>query len=266
MNTFIAPLYEGTFSVGTDKKFHPIDRHDKPAKGALKISINPFLIHTPDRNYLFDTGLGEFGIETGCETICHNLADHGLSEYDITDIFASHLHYDHLGGLAHRQHGYWELTFPDAKLWVSRKGWEKVTAQEQYYDEEKTEFIHFLEAKADLHFIDTPAQPYPDIRVEHVGGHTGHHQVLYFESDEVKALMAGDIIGTGGAVNRKYAAKYDYEPKQSMKARAELAEFAHKNDYVIMCYHDNFRPLVKLTDYDERKGYTIQEYQSNVAT
>ena len=134
MNTFIAPLYEGTFSVGTDKQFHPIDRHDKPAKGALKLSINPFLVHTPKRNYLFDTGLGEFGVETGCEMICRNLADYGLSEYDITDIFASHLHYDHLGGLAHRQHGYWELTFPEAKLWVSRKGWEKVTGQDQYYD------------------------------------------------------------------------------------------------------------------------------------
>src|SRR5699024_4407997 len=96
------PLYEGTFSVGLDKKFNRIGREDPPAKGALKIALNPFLIRSDDKKILFDVGIGDFGEDTSTEIIKENLADHGLTEYDITDIFASHLHYDHIGGLAGR--------------------------------------------------------------------------------------------------------------------------------------------------------------------
>src|SRR5690554_5915661 len=111
MKSYAAALYEGTFSVGLDRKFIRIPRDGKPAKGALKISLNPFLIVTEERKYLFDCGIGEFGEDTGPDTIRENLQKYDLEDYDITDIFISHLHYDHLGGLAHKQNGYWELTF-----------------------------------------------------------------------------------------------------------------------------------------------------------
>ena len=90
MKTYAATLYEGTFSVGMDKKFVRIDRDDPPAKGALKLSLNPFLIHTEERNYLFDCGIGEFGEDTGPEVIRENLQEHGLTDFDITDIFRRH--------------------------------------------------------------------------------------------------------------------------------------------------------------------------------
>ncbi len=131
--TYAAPLYEGTFSVGLDKKFNRIDRDDPPAKGALKISLNPFLIKSEKRNILFDVGIGDFGEDTSTDTIKQNLEKHGLTEYDITDIFASHLHYDHIGGLAGQSSGHWQLTFPDAKLWVSGEGWKKALAQDEKY-------------------------------------------------------------------------------------------------------------------------------------
>ncbi|MEX0823795.1 MAG: hypothetical protein WD008_05360, partial [Balneolaceae bacterium] len=57
-NLPVIPLYEGTFSVGLDKKFNRINRNDTPKKGALKLSINPFLIKDGNRNILFDAGLG----------------------------------------------------------------------------------------------------------------------------------------------------------------------------------------------------------------
>jgi len=261
---YATPLYEGTFSVGLDKKFVRINRDDPPKKGALKLSINPFLIHTPNRNYLFDTGLGEFGEGTSCDTIRQNLAHYGLSEYDITDIFLSHLHYDHLGGLAEHCNGYWELTFPEARLWVSKKGWEATMGKGTYYDDYKTEFIHFIDAKADLHFLEEKDQPYPEIKVKKIGGHTQFHQALFFESGSHKFLMAGDVIGTSGAVNRKFAAKYDFEPKESMKARRELTQLAYEEGYTLMSYHDNVHPLYRLTDHKKRKGYKIEAVEAHV--
>jgi len=251
-------LYEGTFSVGLDKKFNRIDREDPPAKGALKISLNPFLIQSEDKNILFDVGIGDFGEGTSTDTIKQNLEEFDLTEYDITDIFASHLHYDHIGGLAGRSSGFWELTFPDAKIWVSQKEWEKVMNMEEYYDEEKTEFAHFLEAKADLHFLKGEDQPYPEITVKKIGGHTEYSQVLLFDDGQQKYLMAGDVLATRGEVNRKFAAKYDYDAQQSMRARKELTQKAYKENFTVMGYHDSHHPLFKLTDYNEQQGYTIE--------
>lgn len=251
-------LYEGTFSVGLDKKFNRIQRDDKPAKGALKISLNPFLIQSGDKNILFDVGIGDFGEDTSTDTIKENLEKNSLSEYEITDIFASHLHYDHIGGLAGKSSGFWELTFPEAKVWVSRKGWEKVIAKEEYYDEEKTEFAHFLDAKADLHFLDEEDQPYPEIKVKKIGGHTEFSQVLLFDDGDQKYLMAGDVLATRGEVNRKFAAKYDHDAKQSMSVRKELTKKAYEENYTVMGYHDSHHPLFNLVDHDEQQGYKIE--------
>ncbi len=252
------PLYEGTFSVGLDKKFNRIDRDDPPAKGALKISLNPFLIQSGDKNILFDVGIGDFGEDTSTDIIKSNLAEHGLTEYDITDIFASHLHYDHIGGLAGRSSGYWELTFPDANVWVSEKGWEKVLTMDEYYDDEKTEFAHFLDAKANLQFLDEEDEPYPEVKVKKIGGHTEFSQVLLFDDEQQKYLMAGDVLATRGEVNRKFAAKYDFDADQSMKVRKKLTQKAYEENYTVMGYHDSHHPLFNLTDYDEQQGYKIE--------
>lgn len=252
------PLYEGTFSVGLDKKFNRIDRNDPPAKGALKISLNPFLIRSGDKNILFDVGIGDFGEGTSTDIIKGNLSEIGLTEYDITDIFASHLHYDHIGGLAGRSSGFWELTFPDANLWVSKKGWEKVMAMDEYYDDEKTEFVHFLDAKANIEFLGEEDQPYSEITVKKIGGHTEYSHVLLFDDGQQKYLMAGDVLATRGEVNRKFAAKYDFDADQSMKVRKELLKKAYDEEFTVMGYHDSHHPLFNLTSYDEQQGYKIE--------
>lgn len=260
--TYCAALYEGTFSVGLDKNFNRLSQNDKPANGALKISINPFLIHSPERKFLFDCGIGEFGEDTGPNIMRDNLEWHNLTELDITDIVCSHLHYDHIGGLANKEDGYWALTFPEAKVWVSRKGWEKVLDLDLYYDEDKTDFIHFLDAKADLHFLDEEDQPYPELRVKKIGGHTEFHQVLLFDDGNEKYMQAGDVIATKSQVNRKFAAKYDFDPKASLKQREVLAKLAFEEGYTILGYHDDENPIFKITSYDPKTGYILENINS----
>lgn len=235
-----------------------MDRNGKPPKNTLRVAIQPFLIHAGDKKILLDTGLGEFGQGTSIDTIHNNLAEHDLSEYDITDTFLSHLHFDHTGGLAHRKHGYWELTFPDAKVWLSENDWKQVLEKDTYYDDEKTEFRDFIEARADLHLLKDEDQPYPEIRVQKIGGHSQYHQAIFYEKDDHRYLMAGDVIPTKGHVNQKFAAKYDFDPKQSIQARQELAQKALKEDWVLLAYHSTETAMFRLTGYEERHGYTIE--------
>ena len=245
--------------MGSDKDFKRIDREDAPDKGALKLSINPFLISDGYKNILFDAGLGDlFGADTSITTIQENLASHSVSDYEITDIFISHLHFDHIGGLANRENGYWELTFPDAKVCVSESDWKKLHAGADKLEESNRDFFHFLDSKADLVFLNDKDTPLPNVRIEEIGGHTEFHLALFYENGDDRYLMAGDVIGRRIAINQNFMAKFDYDPKQSMKARAELKNLACEKSYTIMAYHETDYPLFKLKGNNGKKGFTIE--------
>jgi glyoxylase-like metal-dependent hydrolase (beta-lactamase superfamily II) len=115
-----------------------------------------------------------------------------------------------------------------------------------------------LNANADIHFLDEKDHPYPEIQVKRIGGHTEFSQVLLFDDGDQKYLMAGDVLATRGEVNRNFKAKYDFDAETSLKKRQELTQKAYKEDYTILGYHDNHHPIFRLTDYNEKKGYTIK--------
>lgn len=260
----VLPLYEGTFSVATDKIFRRIGRDDLPYKASLKLSINPFLIDEGDHKILFDAGLGDLlGEDTSVQSILENLEQESISDYEITDIFLSHLHFDHMGGVANRENGYWELTFPDANLWVSKPGWEKLRTAIDKESSEKQDFFHFIDSHAEIRFLEkSSSKPLPNIRVERIGGHTEFHNALYYENGDHQYVMAGDVIGTRSAINRSYAAKYDFEPNQSKKMRQEIQRLSYEKGHVIMAYHETDHPLFRLTNYDKKKGYKIENIRS----
>lgn len=255
----VSALYEGTYSVGIDKIFNKIERNDPPAKGSLKLSINPFLIQDRDHTILFDVGIGDLlSEESRIDTILNNLSKHSLTEYDITDIFISHLHFDHFAGLANRRNGYWDLTFPDAAIWVSEEGWVNLNDTLDKNPDDYQDLIHFLNMRADVRPLKGDSTPIPNVSIETIGGHTEHHLALFYKNGDHRYLMAGDVLGRRIAVNKNFLAKFDFDPKQSMQTRNRLKELAYKEKYTIMAYHETDYPLFKLSNHRSNEGYTIE--------
>ncbi len=250
----VKPLYEGTYSVGWDKVFHPIGRDGQAAKGALKISLNPFLFRVDGRVVLIDTGLGDGGIESHIPILEANLTAEGVGFDDVTDVLCSHLHGDHIGGLAHREHGFWKPTFPNARVWLSGQEWDKVRKVTDGEDA-KAEFLHVMEAQLDLHLLKADDSPFAGVVNETIGGHTEFSLAYWIEAPGLKFVMAGDVIGTKGSINRTYAAKYDFDPETSKRQRERIVERCWNEGYGLLCYHDNDLPVLRLTDRKPTTGY-----------
>lgn len=258
MKPIIIPLYLGTFSVGLDKHFHRINREDPPNQGALKLSMNPFLIRFEKRNILVDVGLGDLDIESHIPALIDNLHEHELTTDDITDIFISHQHFDHIGGLANRQNGFWDLTFPNAKVWLSEQEWNKLKGITQK-DPMKEQFIDYVDLHADLHFVSDGDQPFEGVYIKVIGGHTEYSLALLFDFDGTRVLNAGDVLGTKGHINRRFAAKYDFDGKLSQQRRDELIAMAFEEKYIILAYHDNEMPVFRIREKNENNAYLLQQ-------
>lgn len=240
----IHALYEGTFSVGWDKAFHPIDRDGKAAQGALKISLNPFLIQTRTDAILIDCGLGDYGITSHIPILERNLDAHGLTPADITTVLCSHLHWDHIGGLAHRVDERWRATFPNASVWMCRAEWDKVrrlTGEEDV----KRDFIEALERHVDLRFLSDGDSPLDGITMEVIGGHTEYSLGIWVDLPGMKYLMAGDVMGTRGSLSRRYAAKYDFDGRRAQEQRDRLSRICVRDGFGLLCYHDNHVPILE---------------------
>lgn len=85
----------------------------------LELSLQPLLIRTEERVMLFDTGAGDnFGPSAG--RLLTSMAEAGFAPVTVTDIFISHAHGDHVGGLVNAKG---ELNFPNATIHISAPEW-----------------------------------------------------------------------------------------------------------------------------------------------
>jgi glyoxylase-like metal-dependent hydrolase (beta-lactamase superfamily II) len=94
----------------------------------LQLTIHPLLVKTADRVLLFDTGAGGlFGPTTG--KLQASFTEAGVDPQGVTDIFISHSHGDHVGGLVNAEG---KPAFPNATIHISKPEWEHLSGQDQY--------------------------------------------------------------------------------------------------------------------------------------
>ena len=148
------------------------------ATDVLELSVQPLIVRTADRVLLFDTGNGPSGM------LSASMATAGVEAGAVTDIFISHSHGDHVGGLVGANGG---LAFPNAAIHISANEWAAMQANAQLASlvTTVTPRVATFEPGAELT---------PGVRAVDIQGHTPGHSGYLITSGQASLLYIGDTM------------------------------------------------------------------------
>lgn len=233
----VYPLYEGSYSVDSSKKFLPFDpaiHNPKDRPGSLFIYVQPFLVKTSDSLIVIDTGLG-FKNERGELVIHENIRKAGYDPADVNLVLMSHLHFDHSAGMVLDNNGRLELAFPNAEYIINRGEWE--SAYSHPSKSYRTEIFDAVQRSGSIHFVEGNGRLNKQITYEITGGHCEFHQVFLIEDEGEKVFFGGDILPEPEQLLRKFKAKYDFDGARAMELREVFGKLAAEQNWLCLFYH-----------------------------
>jgi len=224
-------------------------------------SMRCLLIETDDgRNILVDTGIGDKQDEKfrshfephGEASLMGSLAAKGFSAEDITDVFLTHLHFDHVGGAVRRdESGALIPTFPKAIYWSNEIhfNWALLPNPREKASFLKENFVPLREAGI-LQFIKIEAegvQWHPQIEVQFAYGHTEAMMTLHIQNGNKKLVYCADVIPSSYHIGLPYVMSYDVRPLDTLKEKKKMLENALEEKAILIFEHDPKVPCGRLT-------------------
>lgn len=213
------------------------------------------LIEVGDRLILVDNGIGNKQDEKffshyhlhGEDSISSSLKKLGFSENDITDVFLSHLHFDHCGGSVKKENGKLALSFPNANYWSNREQWDWAVNPN---DREKASFLKEniipIQESGRLKFIDVPNGARngelgifsPEISVLCVYGHTEAMMIPLVKYKGRTVAFMADLLPSHGHIPIPYVMAYDMFPLTTLQEKKSFLQTAVDNNYILFFEHD----------------------------
>ena len=209
------------------------------------------LIETGDRKILVDTGLGDkqdekfrsFFEPHGEATLMGSLAAKGISASDITDVFLTHLHFDHCGGAVRRElDGSLKPAFPNAIYWVNEIHYQWALHPNA---RERASFLpeNFtpLKEAGVLRYLDVQRTPYewlPGLQVQFVNGHTEAMMLLHIDAPQRHLVYCADLIPSSYHIGLPYIMGYDIRPMDTLAEKTDLLEEAFEKNWGLIFEHD----------------------------
>lgn len=239
----------------------------------IDIAARCLLIEDGNRLILIDTGMGNkqsekfFGYYSlwGSHSLDKSLAQYGFHRDDITDVFMTHLHFDHCGGSVvwnTDKTGY-EVAFKNAKFWTNENHWQWATKPNA---REKasflTENIMPMQESGQLHFIskndtDFTAMSELDFGVFFVDGHTEKMMIPHIQYQGKTIVFCADLIPTAGHLPLPYVMGYDTRPLLTLPEKSKFLTNAALENYYLFLEHDAHNEIitVEMTE----KGVRLKE-------
>ncbi|WP_148868483.1 MBL fold metallo-hydrolase [Tenacibaculum adriaticum] len=245
------------------QKTNPADENNM-----IEMSMRCMLIEDGDRLTLVDTGIGNkqsdkfFGYYYlyGDFSLDTSLAKYGFHRDDITDVFLTHLHFDHCGGAIqwNKDKTGLEPAFKNARFWSNQRHWDWAIHPNA---REKASFLKEnilpIEESGQLNFLHLNAKDYVGFDVLFKDGHTEKQMLPKIEYQGKTLVFMADLLPTAGHVPLPYVMGYDTRPLLTLKEKeAFLKEAADKGFYLFL-EHDAYNELITVKHTD--KGVRLNE-------
>ncbi|MFN0216561.1 MAG: MBL fold metallo-hydrolase [Saprospiraceae bacterium] len=255
----ITALHAGNFKLDGGAMFGIVPRrmweklNPPDEQNMCTWAMRPLLVQTPDgRNIVIDTGMGNKQDEKfrshfsphGDQTLFGSLSATGLNREDITDVFLTHLHFDHCGGALWKNEvsGEVELSFPKAKYWTNRThfDWAMNPNERERASFLKENFVplqdagklHFVETKQDMEFC-------PGFRIRFFNGHTEAMMAPLLKAPTGRQLFyCADAMPSRWHIGMPYVMAYDIRPLVTLDEKFAMLQDAIQAQHVLFFEHD----------------------------
>lgn len=226
------------------------------------------LIEDGNRLILIDTGIGDKQSEKffshyylhGDATMDSSLAAKGFHRDDITDVFLTHLHFDHVGGAVLRDGELLKPAFKNATYWSNPQHWDwAVNPNEREKASFLTENILPIQQSGQLKFIDAVdgAKFTDDISIRLAYGHTDAMMLPLIDYKGKKLLYMADLLPSVGHIPLPYVMAYDMFPMKTLAERKVFWNEAIEQEYILYLEHDPINECCTLQQTE--KGIKVKE-------
>jgi glyoxylase-like metal-dependent hydrolase (beta-lactamase superfamily II) len=247
------------------------EKSNRPDENNLcEWAMRCLLIEHDQKRILIDNGIGDKQDEKffrhyylhGETNIEKALNASGFSGQDITDMFLTHLHFDHCGGGILRKGDKFDLTFKNASYWSNADHWEWATVPNA---REKASFIpdNILPMKesGNLQFVDlSKPSPFTEFDIFAGSGHTDKMMIPMIRYKDKTICFMADLLPSVGHIPLPYIMGYDTRPLITLEEKERFLGEAADNQYVLFFEHDpvNECCTVKRTEKGVRLDQTFK--------
>jgi glyoxylase-like metal-dependent hydrolase (beta-lactamase superfamily II) len=250
------------------QKTNPADSNNM-----IDIAARCLLIEDGNRLILIDTGMGNkqsdkfFGYYYlwGNDSIDKSLKEHGFHRDDITDVFMTHLHFDHCGGSVQwnkNKTGY-ESAFKNASFWTNKDHWNWATNPNK---REKASFLKEnilpMKESGQLKFISLPQNDILknselNFDIFFANGHTDKQMIPMVNYKGNTICFMADLLPTAGHLPISYVMGYDTRPLLTLDEKEQFLNLAADNNYYLFLEHDAHNEIITVQHTD--KGVRLKE-------
>lgn len=231
-------------------------------------ALRCLLVEDGNRLTLIDNGLGNKQDEkflghyhlNGDDSLEKSLNELGFSFDDITDMFLTHLHFDHCGGSIkwNKDKTGYEPTFKNATYWSNKNHWQWATVPNP---REKASFLKEnilpIEESGQLKFINDGQEIYSGFKVLYVNGHTDGMMLPHINVNGKTIVFMADLLPSTAHIPIPYVMGFDTRPLLTLEEKTRFLNDAAENEYVLFFEHDPFNECCTLQKTE--KGIRVKE-------
>jgi len=217
-------------------------------KNRITMVTRSLLLVSNDHKIIVDTGNGSkwqekfkdiYGINLEKFNLEKSLAHYGFAPNDITDVFCTHLHFDHVGGNTKLVNGKLEPAFPNARYWMQKDNWNLANSpSEKDAGSFMSDDWSVLAENNLIQFVDGKEPFLPGIEQFISNGHTTGMMLPIIRDSSNTLIYMADLIPMTAHIPLPWVMAYDINPIRTIQEKSKILPKIVEEEWTIFFEHD----------------------------